>query len=357
MTTQHLLEAIARTVPLSSAVEEAFRQVDRALFVPTYYRHQGAEWTREPAGSLVYEDRALTTQMRNGLPSSSSSQPSVMAVMLEALAVHPGMQVLEVGTGTGYNAAILAQLVGTSGQVTTVDVDDTLLDEAQQRLRTAGCAERVTVRQVDGRTCVSETATFDRILLTASFRAFEPAWEDQLAASGIVVGNLQGPLSSVLLLLQKDQEQQMQGRLLPHSAFFMALHGPAYPTLQAPDWSRFEAIPRQSREANPALLQALRQQAFLFFLHGQLPQAQVHLRAIGTPEQHDLCTAFLSGERIVLLHQNGSVEASGSLWEEIAHAYQRYQQMGTPALADYQVRVEQHSLWASIQGETWLVAP
>src|SRR4051812_14721479 len=98
MSTQNLLEAITRALPfLSNSVREAFRRVDRALFVPHYYQHQGAEWIREPSSSVVYEDKALTTQVVHALPSSSSSQPSVMALMLDALDVQPGHRVLEIG--------------------------------------------------------------------------------------------------------------------------------------------------------------------------------------------------------------------------------------------------------------------
>src|SRR5262249_4410687 len=112
MSMQKLLEIIASKVPLSPNVTQAFGQVDRAIFVDKYYRHQGARWVLEPSSSSVYEDCALTTQVTNGLASSSSSQPSVMALMLEALDVQPGHRVLEIGTGTGYNAALLACLVG-----------------------------------------------------------------------------------------------------------------------------------------------------------------------------------------------------------------------------------------------------
>src|SRR5262245_19757926 len=93
----------------SPAVEAAFRAVPRHLFLP------------DVPLEAAYADAAVPTWRRSdGVPTSSSSQPAIMAIMLEQLGLEPGMRVLEVGAGTGYNAALLAHLVGPSGSVTTV---------------------------------------------------------------------------------------------------------------------------------------------------------------------------------------------------------------------------------------------
>src|SRR2546427_13184569 len=86
-------------------VEEAFRAVPRHLFVPEVDIH------------TAYSDSYIVTRWQDGTPISSSSAPSVMAVMLEMLDLQPGQHVLEIGAGTGYNAALLAHIVGESGQV------------------------------------------------------------------------------------------------------------------------------------------------------------------------------------------------------------------------------------------------
>ena len=72
------------------------------------------------------------------MTTSSSSQPSVMAMMLIQLDPQPGDRVLEVGAGTGYNAALLAHLVGPRGQVTTIDIDPAITQAAQAHLARAG---------------------------------------------------------------------------------------------------------------------------------------------------------------------------------------------------------------------------
>ena len=103
--TADLRDALVRTLRESGAltdarVEAAFRSVPRHLFLP------GVEIER------VYRDEAIPTKLADGIPISSSSQPAIMAIMLEQLDVQPGHNVLEIGAGTGYNAALLAYLAG-----------------------------------------------------------------------------------------------------------------------------------------------------------------------------------------------------------------------------------------------------
>ena len=96
----------------TSAVEAAFRAVSRHLFLP----HVPPEH--------VYQDQAIPTKYDEGRAISSSSQPTIMAIMLEQLALAPGHRVLEIGAGTGYNAALMAHIVGDTGQVVTMDVNE-----------------------------------------------------------------------------------------------------------------------------------------------------------------------------------------------------------------------------------------
>jgi protein-L-isoaspartate(D-aspartate) O-methyltransferase len=88
-----------------------------------------------------------------------------MADMLEALAPEPGMRVLEIGTGTGYNAALLAEIVGSEGFVGTLDIDADVSAEAKGALQDAGF-DRVRVLARDGAEGLSEDSPFDRILAT-----------------------------------------------------------------------------------------------------------------------------------------------------------------------------------------------
>jgi protein-L-isoaspartate(D-aspartate) O-methyltransferase len=156
-------------------VEAAFRSVLRHLFLPGVPLEE------------VYSDRAISTkQDPEGKWISSSSQPAIMAIMLEQLGLEPGHKVLEIGTGPGYNAALMAQIVGETGQVITVEIDEDLAQAARQHLAAAGFAQ-VLVLCADGGYGAPDAAPFDRIILTVGAPDITPSWWNQLKPEGRLV--------------------------------------------------------------------------------------------------------------------------------------------------------------------------
>ncbi len=134
----------------------------------------------------VYRDRALVTHRSpEGVPISSSSQPALMALMLEQLDVRPGMAVLEIGTGTGYNAALLSHLAGPGARVVTVDLDPEITGPAKRQLAALG-ASNVAVQTADGWQLDME-GPFDRIVATVGVWDLSPAWVSSLAVGGRLV--------------------------------------------------------------------------------------------------------------------------------------------------------------------------
>jgi protein-L-isoaspartate(D-aspartate) O-methyltransferase len=158
----------------SRAVEAALRAVPRHLFLPGVPLEE------------VYRDQAIVTKCIDGVRVSSSSQPAIMAIMLEQLDVRPGQRVLEIGAGTGYNAALLAHLVGPTGRVVTVDIDADTVESARQHLDAAGF-EQVQVVCGDGGLGHPPGAPYDRIILTVGAWDIAPAWTEQLRADGRLV--------------------------------------------------------------------------------------------------------------------------------------------------------------------------
>jgi protein-L-isoaspartate(D-aspartate) O-methyltransferase len=110
----------------SEAVRQAFENVPRHLFVPRV------------DVATAYSDQPIFIRWDQGTPISSSTQPTMMAIMIEQLGLELGSRVLEIGSGTGYNAAILAHIVGDNGSVITVDIDQDIVDEAAGNLSKTG---------------------------------------------------------------------------------------------------------------------------------------------------------------------------------------------------------------------------
>ncbi|HVX18382.1 MAG TPA: methyltransferase domain-containing protein [Acidimicrobiales bacterium] len=170
-------ELVRRGVIRRAEVEAAFRAVPRHWFLPGVDEHE------------VYRGRVVATHWDAEGLTSSASEPAIMARMLEQLAPRPGDAVLEIGAGTGYNAALLATLVGATGGVVTVDIDPEVTAEAARNLAAAGF-DAVDVRAVDGWEPAGPHGAFDRILVTASVWDLAPAWLDELAPDGVLVSPL-----------------------------------------------------------------------------------------------------------------------------------------------------------------------
>lgn len=107
-------------------------------------------------------------------PSSSGSKPSIVADILDALDVRPGQSVLEIGTGSGWNAALLCRRVGTRGRVVSIEVDPVLAEGARVALASAGYSPLVIAR--DGTEGYPDKAPYDRVIATAAVRESPKAW-------------------------------------------------------------------------------------------------------------------------------------------------------------------------------------
>jgi len=159
----------------SERVAAALHAVPRHLFLP-----------EQPPEAAYRDDAIVTKRDEAGQPISSSSQPAIMAIMLDQLDLAPGLRVLEIGAGTGYNAALISHVVGPTGRVTSVDIDPDLVEAAREHLARAGFGE-VVVACADGAWGYPERAPYDRIIATVGVSDLAPAWLRQAGPQARIV--------------------------------------------------------------------------------------------------------------------------------------------------------------------------
>ncbi|MFF5566121.1 methyltransferase domain-containing protein [Streptomyces sp. NPDC012623] len=219
----------------------AFEKVARHAFVPrrVWEWHQGDraykpldraeapdDWAR-----LVYDATgSVVTQVDDGrpgphggaLPTSSISAPDAVFTMLAAADVHPGQRILEIGAGTGYNAALLCERAGAEN-VTTVEIDPTVAEGAEQALRATGYRPVLVV--ADGEKGCDSRAPFDRVISTASLSRVPGAWIAQTRPGGLVVAPWRSALQPRgMAVLRITEEGRGEGHF-GYPMAFMDLRG------------------------------------------------------------------------------------------------------------------------------------
>jgi protein-L-isoaspartate(D-aspartate) O-methyltransferase len=228
----------------------AFTAVPRHLFLSRFFRQAGdlSGWhtvadTDPGALELIYDGATWVTQLDNdprrwqtarsqatptpGTPTSSSTAPGLMALMLEALHIRDGHRVLEIGTGTGYNAALLCHRLG-SDRVATVEVDLAVAGAARTALHAAGYTPTLAI--ADGAAGYADRSPYDRLIATCSASSVPPAWINQVRPGGLILTSLYRDLGGgPLALLHVGDRGGAEGRFLPDYGGFMPLraHPPA----------------------------------------------------------------------------------------------------------------------------------
>ncbi|KAA9164905.1 methyltransferase domain-containing protein [Amycolatopsis acidicola] len=348
---------------------EAFQQVPRHPFVPRFFLAEMAGWVAVDSSDpgwlrAVYSDQVLVTQLDEdpgawrtarrtgpvaGVPTCSSSMPSIMAIMLEELLVRAGHQVLEVGTGTGYNAALLSYRLG-SGQVSTIDIDGDLVEQARIRLGSCGYRPRCEVR--DGAGGFPEQAPFDRVLCTCSVSTIPPEWLNQTKPGGFVLTTLNRPIGAGLVRLTVGEDGTGCGQVLARDGRFMPLraHRRSEPGRLLSKIQPNGAAPRPTplsvrSTLNPA-------SRFEFFAGLALPEVAPAFDP-AAPDATFLVHADGSWARHFTDHDRNLVSQGGPrrLWDLLESAYSDWQDLGEPTRDRFGVTVTQD------RQELWLDEP
>lgn len=189
--------------------ETQFHQVRRAA-------DPDAWWAAVDADDYVVTQFDDGTDGGPGLPTSSASMPSLVAMMLRHLDVEDGHRVLDVGTGTGWTAALLCERLG-DDHVVTIEVDPDLGAAAARRLNASGHSPESVIG--DGLVGWPRGAPYDRIHSTASVQYVPPAWLDQTRPGGVIVTPWGTPYGNLGLARLVVGDGYAQGRFVDQVAF------------------------------------------------------------------------------------------------------------------------------------------
>lgn len=359
-----LADALTASGELTDDWRPAFLSVPRHAFIPeTIWRATGkalipSRRMDDPDGwlALAYGDDFVITQVDDGVPagpgmqgrviSSSASRPNVVAFMLAALQAEPGMAVCEIGTGTGYNAALLAARLGAQN-VTTIEIDPELAVRARRALSAAGY--EVTVVTGDGALGYSPQAPYDRVIATASVQRVPYPWIAQTRPGGRVItpwGNAYH--NGALLSLTVSDDGTGVGSVVGDMAFM---------------WLRDQRIPRASfddAQCDDGTAAVTHTDLHPYYVAGDYDASlaigmrvadctNIYCPVSGCPEEYRVAFVDPSSDSWATVHyrpgaDEHQVHQAGprQLWDEVATAYQWWLDAGSPKADRWRITVTPH---------------
>ncbi|MGW1159352.1 ATP-grasp peptide maturase system methyltransferase [Streptomyces sp. NPDC002519] len=348
---------------------EAVQAVPRELFLHpgVFLPAEGGRWRPvtaigcDPAewAQIAYRDESLTTQLDGhltadqicdlvaGAPTSSSTTPVTVVDMIEKLEVDDGHQVLEIGTGTGYSAALMCHRLG-EDNVTTVEVDPGVAARADAALETAGYSTWTVTG--DGLLGHPRRAPYDRVIATCAVRRIPYAWIRQTKPAGIILATVGGSwqYGTGLAKVTVAEDGTAEGQIIGRSSFMQARSQAEAPI--AGDLSARTAYADSERETkvSPLLLEEW-MPAFL----AQLAAPGAHFtRAMSAdgnrllylfdPDRESFASFTEKGETWTV-RQGGPMP----LWDTIEKTLTAWQDAGSPDISAVRLHVtqESHTYW------------
>ncbi|MCD6277375.1 protein-L-isoaspartate O-methyltransferase [candidate division WOR-3 bacterium] len=374
-------ERIGRKI--SPEIIDAFLKVPRHLFTPRVYEEgENGEVIEHildynnPDPEIlkkIYSDMPLAIIVKGKEVISTSSQPFVMAFMLEDAKIKKGMKVLEIGTGSGYNAAIIAQIVGEPQKVITIEIKQEVAELARENLKRAGF-EKVKVITGDGGAGYPEEAPYDSILATCSCP--EIPWMDQLAPKGTIAFPLITRGIETLVSLQ-EENGILKGSLTLFVRFLRFEGVYSAPEHFAREIRALQRLVEKGekrkeimQELEEILLQgdenekekrekAIKRAGFEFFLAITEPEALVYESGI---KGHERGYALwhkdkdLSKSGIVVLFPDEIVLwGNKEIEKKISRRFEEWKNLGEPGLRDYEIAFYPNETIAPLSKNQWSV--
>ncbi|MFC0626392.1 methyltransferase domain-containing protein [Kribbella deserti] len=332
----------------SSAWRAAFADVPRHVFVPVFYRQSRTE---QPAVDLstpdewlhgVYADQLLVVSPD---VKSSSTVPSLMARMLEALDPADGDRVLEIGTGTGYNAGLLSHRLGDSN-VVSIDIAADLVNDAKARLASIGYHPTLVVG--DGAGGWPSDAPYDGIIATCAPDSVPETWLDQVRPGGRIVA----PIATGVAVIDVAPGRKGEGRFLPGGAFFMSLRptpGQSDLAVQIADIKSAIASTRATDLDEMVWFDS----DFRFVLSAVVPD----LRFLTKLDSGIAIFTHPDGSWVRLDDNTVAQGGSRRLWDSVEKAHRQWDELGRPSREKFSLTIDGCTQHVRLDGSdvAWLL--
>ena len=367
-----LNEIISRHPDLDETILAAFRATPRHLFIRQFY-----DWSSEEPISInkdnlathlprLYANNALLLfkdQEKEWM--SPISQPSLVLAMINKLQLQTGHRVFEIGTGSGWNATLMARIVGGNGAVYSTDIIPEMVASAREVCQELGL-DNVKLFTQDGGNGLPEDALFDRIIFTVGTHDIPWALVDQLREGGLMLVVIQNPGGGgdSLFLLEKGGDQLNSREAEPcHFASMQGIsENPGIAPVDVSNWSAWETLWKQKIRQIPYYWGGKGLSEFIYRTEG--------VRAfLGIVEPHFRLFVFSEGEdkggfglvapdqQSAVIATSGAITAYGQhdLIDRMLDLIREWVTQGMPVLANFQLEIHPSSKTVVPQSNQWLV--
>lgn len=341
------------------SLEGAFRAIPRHVFVDQYYTptkesrliQLDPKHLTQNQLKTIYSDVALISHRKNGKNMSSISQPSLVASMLEKLDIRHGQNILEIGAGTGWNAALMGYLVGETGSVHSIDIHSDVTKRARKHVQNVG-VKNVNIITGDGRIGFINGGPYDRIITTVGCPDVSPYWIDQLKDGGqlvIVLQEMAGLSESDFLVCFEKKKDHLEGQVVG-AASFIPLEGDEGSTttvskIDATDrfWTRSAPWYLWAQHIKPARMRDL---LFFAYLEGMALQKVGHAFLLQGADADSQCVT--DGDQL-------KVYGNDSSYRQFLDVTEKWLDIGAPSKYVYYVEAWPNGK-THVSKNTWLVS-
>jgi len=345
----------------SERVKAAFLSVERYRFVKDWFAMGMSEgvpaWTHIVIDPLnpqsehleaIYSNQSLVSAVDGIIPIGSLSEPPLVARMLEDLAADEGMNVLEIGTCSGYNAALLAEIVSSDGTVHSIENRTDAADSAAFTLRQLGYLQ-AHVHSRDGFFGDSQNAPYDRMIATAGCSDLSPHWIEQLQPDGQMLIPLQHGHVDYLVLAARDNHHvgAAIGKIVGKCSF-MPIQGilswvnpwrssilPGIATHTFQEQSLPEELPQGDTQLHP--LRNSVHSDFYYFLTLSSRELWYCNQGYGLADPMTKARAIVTNDSLRAFGPSGSEEAGRRLIERLVQIVNQWKALNCPGFGDYQI--------------------